>query len=232
MARRFGVEVERATPMTQWRQRLPALLARNGVTTVLDVGANDGGFASELLEAGFRGMIYSFEPLPDAWERLRSRAQGYPGRWTVGPRIALSDRLGEVEFHEAGNSASSSLLVMTDKHVTAAPHTATVRSHRITTQRLDDVLKALSVDGKLWLKIDVQGAEKLVLEGASNALADRVVGLQLEMSLTELYEGQALSGELDAYLRERGFQVWDIIPGFRDPRTLRLMQYDGVYLKV
>jgi FkbM family methyltransferase len=230
-ARRLGLEVERATPMTQWRKRLPALLAQNRVDTVLDIGANDGGFASDLLEAGFNGMIYSFEPLPDAWERLRYRSLTYPGRWTVFPRIALSDRQGEVDFHEAGNSASSSLLVMTDNHLTAAPHTATVRSHRVTTQRLDDVLAALSLRGKIWLKLDVQGAEKLVLDGAPKALAEHVAGVQLEMSLTELYEGQALSGELDRYLRERGFHVWDIVPGFRDSTTLRLMQYDGIYVK-
>ena len=230
-AQRLGIEVERANPMTQWRVRLPDLLYRQGITTVIDVGGNDGGFASELLNAGYQGRVISFEPLPDAWERLRKHSLRYPNRWTVGPRIALSDQEGEVEFHEAGNSASSSLLVMTDSHLSAAPHTKTVKTHKVPTKRLDDVLYAMPEACDIYLKIDVQGAEKMVLDGASGALSDRVRGVQLEMSIKELYQGQALSVDLDAYLREKGFELWDIIPGFRDPITLQMLQYDGVYFK-
>lgn len=217
--------------MTQWRVRLPDLLRRQGIQTVIDVGGNDGGFASELLNAGYEGLVISFEPLPDAWEHLRKRSLAYDGRWTVGPRIALSDQEGEVEFHEAGNSASSSLLVMTDHHLAAAPHTKTIKTHRVPIKRLDDVLSSMPQVRDIYLKIDVQGAEKMVLDGASEALKAQVKGVQIEMSIKELYQGQALSTDLDMYLREKGFELWDIIPGFRDPITLRMLQYDGVYFK-
>lgn len=230
-ARRLGLEVERATPMSQWRVRLPALLDRQRIDTVVDIGGNDGGFAAELLESGYQGKVYSFEPLPDAWERIHARSLAYKGRWTVGPRIALSDQEGEVEFHEAGNSASSSLLVMTDAHLTAAPHTGTVKTHVVRTRRLDDVLASMPEISNFYLKIDVQGAERLVLDGATEALRKAVRGLQIEMSLSELYEGQSTAAELDRYIRDFGFVLWDILPGFRNPDTLQLLQYDGVYIR-
>lgn len=231
-ARSFGLEVVRANPMTAWRCRLPALLAREGLDLVLDVGANDGGFAVELLENGYTGKIVSFEPLPDAWERLNAKASGaWSSQWSVAPRMALSDRDGEAEFHEAGNSASSSLLKMTNAHLEAAPHTATVNVHKVTTRRLDDVITTLGVKNGAYLKLDVQGAERIVLDGAKGALSSSIRAIQLEMSLTTLYEGQTLAGDMDAFVRGLGFTLWDMVPGFRDPKTLRLMQYDGIYLR-
>ena len=232
-AARFGIEAVRANPMTTWRRRLPALLERQGIDYVLDVGANDGGFASELLSNGFKGNIISFEPLPSAWRRLSNRAERMaPTRWTVFPPIALSDRDGEAVFHEAGNSVSSSLLDMEKRHVDAAPASALKHDHLVRTATLDSVMNAMApASTGAYLKLDVQGAEGLVLQGAGESLRSRIKGVQIEMSLTTLYSGQASSLQLDMLLTQAGFQLWDILPGFRNPKTLQLLQYDGVYIK-
>jgi FkbM family methyltransferase len=230
IARRFGLEVERATPMTQWRVRQPALMRSLSIDLVLDVGANDGGFATQLFDAGWRGQIMSFEPLPDAWDALKRRSLAYSGLWTVAPRMALSDHAGTATFHEAGNSVSSSLLQMTSTHTEAAAESATVRTHTVPINTLDQVLSA-AVPQAAYLKIDVQGAEKMVLDGAKEGLRGPIKAVQLEMSLTRLYEGQSLSDDLDQHLRALGFELWDIIPGFRNSKTLRLLQYDGIYVR-
>jgi len=227
--RKVGVEVHHSNPMTMWHLRLPRLLADRGIETILDVGANDGGYAADVLAGGYTGRIISFEPLPAARTRLEAKASGYDGRWTLGPRIALSNRDGEAEFHEAGNSVSSSLLPMTKAHTDAAPASETVQTITVETRRLDDILPSLGLVPPAFLKLDVQGAESLVLEGAIQALQGAIVGVQLEMSLAPLYEDQASAADLDALLRAQGFECWDILPGFRDPNTLRLLQYDGIY---
>lgn len=229
--RRAGIEAHRANPMTMWQLRLPRLLAQKQVATVLDVGANDGGYASELLASGFRGSVISFEPLPDAWSALNDRGGCFGPRWAVAPRMALSNVNGEAEFHEAGNSVSSSLLPMTATHRAAAPASGTVNVIKVPTRRLDDVLNGMDASDPMFLKIDVQGAERLVLEGAAASLRGPILGVQLEMSLSSLYEEQPAAAELDALLRSQGFECWDMLPGFRDPRTLRLLQYDGVYFR-
>jgi FkbM family methyltransferase len=228
--RRFGIEIKKANPMTVPEFRLPLLLRQHNVVTVLDVGANEGQYGTELFQSGWTGSVLSFEALPSAWAYLQEHSKGYPN-WDVYPQIALSDRAGTAVFYEAGNSASSSLLEMTRTHVDAAPHSATKKELSVQTQRLDEALRIARPASPLFLKIDVQGAEAIVLDGATEALRDDIVGVQVEMSIVELYSNQILHSELEAKLTGLGFRCWDIIPGFRDPASLRLLQYDAVYFK-
>ena len=51
------------------------MLDRAGVDLVLDAGASDGGFASELRDAGYRGRIISFEPLEKPYRSLLAKAR-------------------------------------------------------------------------------------------------------------------------------------------------------------
>lgn len=233
LAQGWGLEVNRANAMTTWRCRLPALLQQMDIGLVLDVGSNDGGFASELLGNGYSGRILSFEPLPRVWQSVHAKAQSIgDGRWEVADRVALSDSKGVVAFNEAGNSVSSSILPMLSEHEEAAPGSTTVAKVEVPTDTLDRVLEARGLmDSPAHLKLDVQGAEHLVLAGATGALEGPIRSLQVEMSTVTLYEGQMLYPELDAWLRECGFELWDAIPGFRDSRTLRMLQFDGFYVR-
>jgi FkbM family methyltransferase len=230
-AQALGCDVRRANAMNVWEYRVSRLLNDHGIRTVLDVGANEGQYASVLLDNGFRGSIISFEPLPAAWRRLKNRAASVGPRWIVADRVALGDRNGEAEFYQAGNSVSSSLLPMTRGHLAAAPESFLLQKIKVGTQRLDDYLAKHTIDPPAFLKMDVQGAETLVLAGARNALRDLIAGVQLEMSLTALYEGQQLYWEADCFLRSAGFECCDLIPEFRNPDSLHLLQYDGIYFK-
>jgi hypothetical protein len=82
----------------------------------------------------------------------------------------------------------------------------------------------------VFLKIDVQGYERSVLHGARATLG-KVVGLQLELSLTPLYADQALYRELLQYLEDLGFNLCAIGTGFVHPATARTLQVDAVFLR-
>ena len=69
-----------------------------------------------------------------------------------------------------------------------------------------------------------------VLEGAERLLP-RLRGVQLELSLISLYDGQALYIDLIHWLRERGFELWNVIPAFVDRESGRLLQLDGVFFR-
>lgn len=196
---------------------------------MLDVGANTGQYASSLLRAGYPGEIISFEPLPEAHAALTRAAEAHP-RWRVAPRAALSDTDGEAQFEVAGNSVSSSLLDMAPVHWTAAPPSAPVGKIPVQTRRLDAIWNELGLSGPVFLKMDTQGSEAMVLAGAEGCLAN-VSAVQSEMSVVQLYEGQPLAHEIDNRLRSRGFRCVDMIPGFRDPESFELLQYDGVYVR-
>lgn len=228
--RRRGVMLDRYSCSTSADLRLVRMLAANRVDLVLDVGANSGGYAKSLREAGYRGRILSFEPLSSA-HALLTTAAGGARDWAVAPRMALGDRDGDVSINIAGNSASSSLLPMTVQHETALPESAYVGSETVQVRRLDGVRHPfLDAAAAPFLKIDTQGYESQVLAGASGSLP-RLVGVQLEMSLRQLYQGQSLWKEVIASLEAAGFELWALVPGFFDPATGRMLQCDGIFFR-
>ncbi len=98
-------------------------------------------------------------------------------------------------------------------------------------RRLDEVSHAaIENSRKLLLKIDTQGYEMSVLEGAQKLLP-RACGVQLELSLAQLYDGQVLYLEMLQWLQARGFNLWSVIPGFVDPSSARMLQFDGVFFR-
>lgn len=229
-ARKLGIEVHRYTPSQSLEARLFAMLERHGVDAVLDVGANDGGYASSLRQGGYTGAIVSFEPLSEAHAALLQAAQDDP-LWQVAPRCALGSHAGELQINVAGNSKSSSLLPMMQSHVDAAPYSAVVATEPVPVRRLDDLdLPAFTAAENPFLKIDTQGYEMPVLEGAVQSL-QHCVGVQAELSLLPLYEGQALYRDVIAWLEARGFELWSLIPGFSDPVSGRQLQMDGIFFR-
>lgn len=230
LALKFGVEMDRYTPERSQHARMFKLLSHHGIGTVIDVGANDGGFGRFLREGGFRGDILSFEPLEEAHRSLTATAAGDPA-WHVAPRMALGASNDEIEINVAGNSTSSSILPMLGAHVEAAPQSRYVGSQRVALRRLDGVSHAAIEKGdSIFLKIDTQGYEMPVLQGAS-ALLPRIRGVLLELSLTPLYEGQALYLDMINWMAAEGFELWNVIPGFVDPSSGRMLQMDGVFFR-
>ena len=208
------------------------MLQAASIDLILDVGANTGSFAAEARRSGYHGQIISFEPLEEAYRTLLEEAAHDPN-WQVAPRLALGREDGEAVIHVASNSVSSSLLPMAEEHRNAAPTSTYVREEKILVRKLDDVAKELAPDvasKALMLKIDTQGYELPILEG-SKALLDQARIVQLELSLTELYEGQALIWDVIAYLGRFDFELWMMSEVFVNEQTGRLLQVDGLFVK-
>ena len=81
-----------------------------------------------------------------------------------------------------------------------------------------------------FLKIDTQGYEWQVLDGA-HATLPKVRGIQMELSLVPLYEGQRLWRECIERLEAEGFVVWALQPVFVDPANGRTLQWDGLFFR-
>ena len=120
---------------------------------------------------------------------------------------------------------------MMDLHAAAAPTSVYVAEESVNITTLDTVYPQYRELGRRpFLKVDTQGFEHQVLEGAEALLRD-VVGLELELSLTPLYEGQKLWEYFIRYLDERGFRVWALDPGFVDLRTGQTLQIDATFVR-
>jgi FkbM family methyltransferase len=230
LARKVGVELNWYKPAQSQHARLFRLLAHHGIETVLDVGANNGGFGSSLREGGFAGDILSFEPLAEAHRELTARTAG-DTRWHVAPRMALGADDGDIEINVAGNSTSSSILPMRELHAQAAPASRYTGVERVPLRRVDGLSHpVLARNSVMLLKIDAQGYEMPVLQGAASLLP-RIHGIQLELSLAPLYESQTLYMEMMHWLTAHGFALWNVIPGFTDPTSGRMLQMDGIFFR-
>lgn len=73
-------------------------------------------------------------------------------------------------------------------------------------ETLDQFCQARGVSRIDFLHMDVQGAESLVLQGATHTLP-RVVAIWLEVANQELYRGQKLRAEMERYMRSRHFAL-------------------------
>lgn len=228
LARQAGLEVMRSTQNIRDDLRLAGFLKLFNIELVLDVGANRGQFAQELFKAGYSGKIVSFEALPDAHAFLSQAAAKNPTSWVVAPRVALSDRAGVAQFHVTVADTASSLRAPGQDMVASTPSTRLSNTIEVPTARLDDILKEMGiVVENCFIKLDVQGAETLVLAGAPDTIA-AATGLMTELSLIPLYEGEPPAQEVLETIYEAGFEVWDIWQGYRNPQTYRLNQIDIV----
>lgn len=198
---------------------------------LVDVGANRGQFAKSHYEHGFDGTIVSFEPIPKAYEMLKTAAEKSGRDWRIAPRIALSSVKGIAKLTIAENSASSSLLEFSDRLEACIPIAKAVDEITVNTDRLDQVVPELGFnDRRMAIKIDTQGSELSVLEGCEG-IENSIALIVIEASIGRLYVGQPSYYEIDEFLRNKGWGLVDIEPGYRDPKTLRLMEYDAVYAK-
>ncbi|WP_394550973.1 FkbM family methyltransferase [Agromyces sp. MMS24-JH15] len=207
--------------------RAADLICQRDIDLVIDVGANKGQYAQWIRERGYLGRIISFEPLSDAFALLDESTKRDPDWCAINVAIGESDR--ELELNIAKNSVSSSILPMDARHRSAAPHSVYVGKERVHQRTLDSCL-AMDASISPFLKIDVQGNEGAVLDGAIE-LMPRIVGVQIEMSFVELYSGQPLFDELLHRLEGCGMELWSLIPGFADPGTGRLLQADGIFFR-
>jgi FkbM family methyltransferase len=188
----------------------------------LDVGASVGQTGFALRAGGYRGRIVSFEPQTEAFREL-ARVAGNDDAWECR-KVAIGDRRSNVQVNISSNSWSSSLLPMSERHRRASPGSAYADSEEVQLFRLDDLRAELvRKDDRLYLKLDVQGYEAQAIAGAAETLRQTVV-VEAEVSLVELYAGQALMSDFVTLMRGHNFFPLHLAPEFRDPATGELLQ--------
>ena len=209
---------------------LGAALRRHRIGTVLDVGAHTGEYATLLRGIGYEGSIVSYEPVPETFERLAAASVADEG-WTAH-RLALGDRDGSATIHVARSSDFSSLRRFSDYGVAAFATAARVeRRESVELRRLDGVLDqhVRGAATPILLKLDTQGWDMQVLEGASGVL-DRVAALQTEVALQPIYDGVPTLDEVLGELAVRGFAPTGFFPVSRD-EDMRLVEVDLVAVR-
>jgi len=194
-------------------------LASRRFDSILDVGANDGGFAKSVVRRFPDAALHCFEPLPGPADALRrwASSSGFP-RITVH-EIALSDREGEAEIIEhVDHSASSSLLPLTAEGASLFPFAARSEKRLIRLTTLDAwAATQPTALGRSLLKLDVQGFEDRVLRGGGRTMSS-VDACIVEVSIARLYDGQARFVDLVNALNEAGLTYFGNLEQQHDER--------------
>jgi len=187
-------------------------------TTVVDVGvATD---TPELYQH-FPNARYLFvEPLVEFEPSLQTLCQTYNGTYMLAAAGATD---GELTIQVSPDLGGTSKFELINAEI------FDMKSRTVPQFRIDTMWNTLELVGPAMLKVDVQGAEIEVLQGAEATL-DNFEIIVLEVGLTEVYVGQPIFHDYIAYMAQRNYVVYDIIhAGYGD--TGLLCQIDLVFVK-
>jgi FkbM family methyltransferase len=200
------------------RALLRAALAE--VTTVLDVGAHTGGYGALLREIGYTREILSYEPVAASFAVLERRLDA---SWRAR-RLALGRSPGVLRLnvaHESNFTSAHAANAFAAEHFDGS---AVDHVEEVQVARLDEVASG----ERIFLKTDTQGYDLEVIAGAAGLL-ERVVGLQVELSVTPLYEGAPDWLSVLAELRGLGFVPVSLTGVGRE--GLRAVEFDCLLVR-
>lgn len=171
-------------------------LALGESPVLFDVGANLGQTIDAMRGTFGSPQITSFEPSPATYAKLLATH----GKLARIENIALGDRRATLPFNVTEHSTNDSLLTPT--------WDAMQKKVQVEVFTLDDYCERNNVSHIDILKIDAQGYDLKVLQGATRLLAEnRVRALAMELCFAALYAGQASWIELLAYAHNAGFHL-------------------------
>ncbi|WP_340264215.1 FkbM family methyltransferase [Sphingobium mellinum] len=201
------------------------------IDCVFDVGANRGQYATMLRkDAAFAGTILSFEPNPDIFADLSRRAAS-DGKWHVF-NLALSDFDGTTNFNIMAADQFSSLERPSDtQDAVFADRNRVTRTVEMQCRRLDGLLPELRGRhgfARPFLKMDTQGHDLSVCEGAGTMLAE-FAGVQTELGVRPIYQGGTGYRAMIDWLETRAFVPSAFFANNKGHFPL-LVEMDGIFV--
>lgn len=227
----FNLEVSKKRPNASHPYENEVLkfmwLKEYNIHTIIDVGANEGQFASKIKQVFPMADIHCFEPLNEPYKMLENRFKNDSTVHLYKYGIGASDE--EKEIFVNNYTPSSSLLEMLDLHKENFDFAKEMHQERISVRRLDTFFNG-NIKRPLLLKIDVQGYEMFVLNGGQSTLqqADLLI---IETSFYPLYAGQPLFEDIYDYLGNLGFRYIGNIEQLYSPHDYKVLQADALFVK-
>lgn len=212
-------------------QALRRFLSAFAVDCLIDVGANRGQYATMARkDAGYRGLILSFEPNPDVFAQLERNAAA-DGKWLVF-NLALSDFDGTASFNiMAADQFSSLKSPAGDQDAVFAERNKVTKTVEMQCRRIDTLLPELMQShgfSRPFLKMDTQGHDLSVCEGAGEVLG-RMAGVQTELGVRPIYDGGTNYRQMIDWLEARGFAPSAFFANNKGHFPL-LVEMDGIFV--
>lgn len=220
----------------QQTEHLAQVFGLLNIDCVLDVGANIGQYHEFLrVFLQYTGAIVSFEPVTEMYEHLERQRVGDP-LWSLH-RLALGDTDTTASINILSERTLSSLLAPNEERLRQMGYekylreTRLERTEEVAVRRLDSIHSEVipNAASRVFLKSDTQGYDMAVIRGASGCL-DRILGLQIELPIREVYSGSPAYVDAMAELKALGYAVTAFFPVQRDS-TLRVINVDCIMIR-
>lgn len=197
---------------------------KSNLIVLVDVGAR-GGIHQRWNLPGESIKVLGFEPDHEECKRLNEKS----GKNHTYFPIALHNIKGTIELNVGQNPATSSIYLPNFPLWNRFPNThelEVIKSIQVNCDTLDNVLASNNIHDIDFLKIDTQGSELQILEGARDALKSSIFGVDVEVEFSPIYKDQPLFPDVDNYLRDLGFVLFDM-----DLARLKRKKYGKIYSK-
>jgi FkbM family methyltransferase len=186
---------------------LAALFQGREPKVIFDVGANVGFLTWQFTKTFGNAVIHAFEPDPAPRRTLESTHRGN-SRIQIFP-IAAAESDGELAFVQRRVSCNSSLLELAAK--AGGNGETTIRVQACTLDRFCAEHSVAHID---LLKIDTEGADLRVLQGARNLLEKGAIDVVMtEVFFVATYKQQATFDEIAGFLKAYGFGIFNVYIG-------------------
>jgi FkbM family methyltransferase len=190
---------------------------------IVDGGANNGSTTGSFLKQYKKPTIHAFEPIPELVKTIKELYGSKEGVHIY--EKALGSTNEKLSFKVVNNFVSSSVLEPSELNRSYHGEVMDIKETITVEQvRLDSVISG-DVD---ILKLDLQGYELEALKG-SEGILDRVKMITTEVEFVSLYDGQPLFGDIDVFLRPKGFKLLNLYELYTHPDG-QLTAGDAVYL--
>ena len=166
---------------------------------VLDIGANVGAHTILLARLAHRGHVFAFEPVAEMAERnsLNCALNGLDNVTIVRCGLGATDGALDMNVNVAGSGFEGTSSFLASAHVVDRP--GNYISRQLPVRRLDDLISELGLTSRIgFIKMDTEGFEPLVIDGARQTLATHRPAMIVEAHTTRL----AKLGRSFAWYRE------------------------------
>lgn len=228
---RYGYDVVRIrNSNADLSEHLSNVINSKKIDCVIDVGANAGQYGEFLRGIGYRGKIISFEPVSAVFKVLRSKCEG-DSEWFAF-NCALGDKEEEKVINVYKSTVFSSFLTANNYSKSIWRSLENVTHETVRVSRLDkmwpDIIGNFGCNNYM-LKMDTQGFDKFVFDGARGCLSNVSV-LQSELSMIPVYDGMVQVYDVLKEFHSHGFFISGLYPINRD-KSLAVIEYDCVLVR-
>ena len=203
-------------------------LPKSKPITFFDIGANIGHFTSSISGEYEIKKAFLVEPVAKLIPVLEKNFTDKEKFKILN--VAISDNVGETDFfiNEDFDPVSSLLKINNNSDELKSLNLKDPTLTKVKTRTLDHIVEEYQLTDIDLIKIDVQGAEHLVLKSATETLK-RTKVVYTEFSFKQIYQDSSTFFDLYKFFYENGFALVEISPGYTSPGG-ELLQGDALFV--